>query len=85
MLNYFWNHKKIRNYIDKNYDTDIKISDITKIYGFYPNYLCYLLKKEFEIYPKKYLTNLRIKRACNLLKNTDYSINIIANSIGFQD
>ena len=76
---------KIRNYIDKNYDTDIKISDIAKIYGFHPNYLCYLFKKEFEISPKKYLTNLRIKRACNLLKNTDYSINIIANSIGFQD
>lgn len=76
---------KIRNYIDTNYDADIKISDIAKIYSFHPNYLCYLFKKEFQVSPKKYLTNLRIKKACILLKNTDYSINIIANSIGFQD
>lgn len=76
---------KIRNYIDNNYDANIKISDIAKIYGFHPNYLCYLFKKEYNISPKKYLTNLRIQRACNLLKNTNYSINIIANSVGFYD
>lgn len=76
---------EIRNYIDNNYDLDIKIGNIAKMYGFHPNYLCYLFKKEFQVSPKKYMTNLRIKRACNLLKNTDYSINIIANSVGFQD
>ena len=35
--------------------------------------------------PKEYLTDFRIRQACNLLENSDLSITAIANSVGFEN
>ena len=42
-------------------------------------------EKVMEKSPKEYLTNFRIKQACNLLKTSDLSITAIANSVGFEN
>ena len=38
-----------------------------------------------KIAPKDYLTNLRIAKAKELLTQTDYPVNIIAQSVGIED
>jgi len=44
-----------------------------------------LFKKTFDLFPLQYITRYRIKRACELLRNTEYSITQIAEQSGFDD
>ena len=41
--------------------------------------------KRYQVSPKRFLMGYRIERACALLANTDYSIQAISNSVGFED
>ena len=40
---------------------------------------------KFDISPKNYLKNLKLKKAQALLKTTDLPISVIADSLGFDD
>lgn len=44
-----------------------------------------LFKKTFGLFPLQYITYYRIKRACELLRNTEYSVTQIAEMTGFED
>lgn len=44
-----------------------------------------LFKQTFGLFPLQYILYYRIKRACELLKNTEYSITQIAELCGFDD
>ena len=41
--------------------------------------------KQFKVSPKRFLIGYRIERACMLLATTDYSVQSISNSVGFED
>lgn len=41
--------------------------------------------KRFQMPPKRFLLEYRIERACEMLVNSDYSIQEISNSVGFED
>ncbi|NEW00636.1 AraC family transcriptional regulator [Bacillus megaterium] len=73
------------NYIDKNYGSILQIRDIAQFLGLHPNYLSTIFKQEIGLTPKDYLIQLRIKKACELLQQTDYPVNIISNSVGYSD
>lgn len=76
---------EIKYYLDINYPEKIIIKDIAKDFGIHPNYLTKLFHDKFGISPKNYLKNLKLKKAQALLKTTDLSIAVIANSLGFDD
>ena len=35
--------------------------------------------------PKQYLTELKLKKACGLLRSTQLPVNVVAESLGFED
>jgi AraC-like DNA-binding protein len=73
------------NYIDKNYSQNLQINDIAQFLGLHPNYLSTIFKQETRVTPKEYLIQLRIKKARELLEQTNYPINVISNSVGYSD
>lgn len=72
-------------YMDLHYHDDIQISDIADSIGIHPNYLSLMFKNEMNISPKKYLSNLKINKAKELLSESDDPINLISSSVGFSD
>lgn len=74
-----------KRYMDLNYYDSIQIKDIADFLNINVNYLSTVFKKEFKVSPKKYLMDLKIKKAEKLLSTSSNSIKIIANSVGFTD
>ena len=84
-----WDKKSITDdikfYLDMNYQKKIKIQDVASNFGIHPNYLTRVFREKFHTSPKQYLLDLKLKKASRLLVTTDYPINIIAQSLGFED
>lgn len=51
--------------------------------GYSHGHLCRIMKKEFNITPIKYITDLRLQYAANLLTTTNYDILSISVRLGF--
>lgn len=73
------------NYLAENYQKKIQISDIADFIGISRNYLSICFKNEMGITPHAYLTQLRIEKTKNLLKNTNLSIQTISSLVGYDD
>ncbi|WP_228552700.1 helix-turn-helix transcriptional regulator, partial [Paenibacillus polymyxa] len=71
--------------MEKNYNGGIQINEVAEYLGLHPNYLTSVFKQEIGETPKQYLMNIRIKKACELLQDTSYSIQVISNSVGYSD
>lgn len=80
----FYAHKAIQ-YIIYNYSRQINVTDIADNVGISRSQLYRIFKENFSVSPVEYLSDFRIKQACQLLKTTSLSINVIANSVGFSD
>ncbi len=76
---------EVKFFLDTNYSEKLKIQDIAKSFGIHPNYLTRVFHEKFNISPKQYLIDLKLKKACKLLSTTDLPISIIADSLGFDD
>lgn len=78
---------EIAEFIEKNYNTDIKIQDLCNIFYLSKNYICTIFKKEYGITPKDYLISYRIEKAKQFLRfeNEKLSISEISFSIGIDN
>lgn len=76
---------QIIKYLEENYSSDIKIGDIEKITYMTPTYASKLFKKETSFTIKTCLINIRMKRAQELLLQTDIPIKDIAAAVGYTD
>lgn len=75
-----------RHIIEKHYNIDgLSIATIADNLNVHRSYLTTLFKKYYHISPKEYLLQTRMKRAKQLLENTDESIKVIACSVGYMD
>ena len=72
-------------FIDHNYEKDIKVIDIANYIGIDRSYLTNIFKKSMHISPQQYLINYRLEKACNLLKSTNSSISEISEQVGYPD
>lgn len=71
-------------YIDKNYnDHELSLLSVCNYLNVSISYFSNLFKKKKEINFIEYLTNLRIKKAKEMLINTDKSINDISENLGY--
>lgn len=77
--------EKIRLYIQNNYTKNISIKDLENLVFLSKNQIIKLFKKNYNMTPHKYIIELRLDNACDLLLSTDRTINIIASSVGFSD
>lgn len=77
--------EKARSYIDKNYlktiSTDLMVAEA----GVSASYLSHIFHKELGQTITEYIENCRLKHACDLLRQTDYTIKEISSSSGYDD
>ncbi len=72
-------------YINQNFTNEISIKSISDQLYLNPNYISQLFKKEAGTTFVKYITNLRIEKAKELLINSRLSINEVSKECGFKD
>lgn len=72
-------------YIESNYSEQISINKIAKWLNLDRSYMYRLFKSITGISPQEYLLDFRIRKACDLLKNTDLTITNISRSVGYED
>ena len=78
--------KKAKAYIDANYmNEDISLKSTAEHVGLSPTYLSALFKREMKRNFTEYLTEIRIRRAKELLCSTSKLICEIAYEVGFRD
>ncbi len=77
--------RTVRDYIDQNFGSKVTLESAAKEAYVSPNYLSSLFKKELGIKFSDYLTEVRMKKAKELLGELGYSIEEIATMVGYRD
>lgn len=72
-------------YVQLNYDKNMRIQDIADYIGITRSYLFHLFNKKLKLSPQKYLLNYRINKAKELLSSTDILVKDIAHDVGYED
>ncbi len=76
---------EIKKYIQANYLSPIKISDIANRLSINRSHLYRIFKTEMGIGVEDYIINIRMTHAKTLLKNTTLSVSSIANAVGYKN
>ena len=79
------NAHRILSYIHENYRKDLTNCSIGNFFGYHPNYISALVKRLTGMSIHKYIIHVRITNAANLLENTAFSCDEIAQICGFSD
>ncbi len=77
--------QKAVSYIQMNYMDNLTVSNLADYVGLDRSYMCSLFKNFLNTPPQTYIANFRINKACELLKNSSYSIGEIAMMVGYKD
>lgn len=75
----------IKEYIDRYYYTDITLVQLSNKYYMNANYLSQLFKQETGIGFSEYITQVRLKKAEDLLLNTKLKTYEISQMVGYTD
>ncbi len=73
------------DYIQRNFKSNIKVSDLASYIGIDRSYLTNIFKNVMKMSPQEYLIKYRMELAKDLLKNSDKKIGDIAEKIGYYD
>ncbi len=76
---------KIKEYIDKNYTTNISLSKIANRLYISPHYLSHTFKKETGYSPINYMINRRVGEAKKLLLTTEMNVQEVARYVGYEN
>ena len=76
---------KAIEYINDNYAEDISTSFLSETVHISVWHFCRLFKEVTGKTPKEYINDIRIDKACGLIKNTDMTVTEIALCCGFGD
>ncbi len=77
--------KSAKAYIEQNYQKDLILDDVSKELMISPYYFSKLFKKRTGSTFIEYLTNLRMEKAKELLRNTSKSMKEICAEVGYSD
>lgn len=72
-------------YIQKNYAEPISVSQLARLSNYSERQFIRLFKEAFGCIPMTYITNLRMQKACELLRTTNFSVAEIASRCGYHD
>lgn len=72
-------------YINNNFQNELYLRDLSVKFFINQVYCCQLFKKNLGKTFSEYVTELRIKKACELLKNKELSIEEITTKVGYVD
>lgn len=76
---------QIMNYIAENFNKPLTLNQLSKEFNYSSDYLVRIVKKYYGITPVRYIQQLRIDKAKDLLANTDYTLSAISREIGYSD
>lgn len=76
---------EVKFFIESNFNMQINLSNVARKFFISPQHLIRLFKEVTGCTPKQYLTDLRIKKAKELLVGTRKEILAISESIGYND
>ena len=71
------------NYVENHYQEQIKISDISKVCNMSETHFRRTFEEYINMTPADYVNFVRVQKACELLRNTDDSMDGIAIKSGF--
>lgn len=78
--------RKALDYIYRHYaESDLALTAIARAAALSTSQLCRVFRAECGTTPMKYLTRVRVARACDLLRKTGQSIKEVAAAVGFSD
>lgn len=77
--------RKVKQYIEDNYSFRITVSDLARHVGLERTYLYRIFARQLGISPQKYLAEFRLRKATQMLRESELSIGEIAAATGFQD
>lgn len=77
--------KKSKEYIADHLIENIKISDLAEYIHCSEPYIMKIFKKDTQYSILEYVTMERVKKACELLCNTDWDMGIISGMCGYSD
>lgn len=72
-------------YMEKNYRRELTAQELASVSGLSERQLRRLFLRQFGCSPLQYLTDIRLKHACHMLRCTDLSVAQIADKSGFAD
>jgi len=71
-------------YIHDHYDEEIDLQILAALEHYNVTYYSEWFKKQMQMTPKEYIQRVRLEKAKELLRDTDYSILQIAQMVGYQ-
>ena len=77
--------KKVLDYIDSNFTSDITLEKLSDVASMNPKYFCRFFRKITNRTPMDYLNYQRIEHACYDLSHTGQSVTEVAYRCGFND
>ena len=72
------------SYIEENYNKDLKSADVCAEFGLTLSALNHTIKRVLGVSPHRFLIMTRIKKAKELLRNTDMSVEAISYLVGYE-
>lgn len=76
--------EKAKQYIRLNLHQNIKVSDVSDYLEISTSQLYRIFKKETDLSPLQYITDLKIEEGCNLIKKTGLALKDVCFELGFK-
>lgn len=76
-------YQEAKQYIINNYDTPISVHDLVNYLNIDRSYLFRIFKSQSNSSPQEFITNYRLRKASELLKEKNNSVEYVALSCGF--
>ena len=76
----------IEQYLVDNYQRNIRAGELSMEFGFVSEYISRIFKKYVGLSPSRYLTKIRMEKACQLIKNhPEIQVKEVADQVGYKD
>ena len=73
------------NFIERNFEKPISVDDLAQQCNLNRHYFSRLFKEQVNISPQQFIIQYRLSEACELLKNTNKTLQEIAESVGYSN
>ena len=76
---------RIRRYIEEHACQPLRMKEVAQVFHLTPVQLTRRFREAFGVNPIRYVTELRLKRACELLTSTNETIDAVAAACGYDN
>ena len=73
------------NFIERNFEKPISVDDLAQQCNLNRHYFSRLFKEQVNISPQQFIIQYRLSEACELLKNTNKTLQEIAEAVGYSN